>query len=676
MSSKRKRLAAAVCLALTLMTTTGYAKDFTVALPVQENAAVPAAKDDFYLHVNTNWLKTTKIPADEGSYNHFVALADKTRGQLTAITKEAIEKQKQHKATVDEARVADLYACIVDQKGREAVGLGKLAEPLHRIEAVKTTQEYAETMADLSREYGLSGVMVGSFGIANNPVENDRYVVFLSGPSTGFSREFMENDANAVYHGYYRDYMRDLLVQYGRSPEAATKTAADIFAMQKDIALHSLTAGELRDPAKSTHHLKLQDLEKLYSNLDIVAMLNKGGVGPANGVQDWYVDDLGAIARFNELCTPENLPILKEHAVLALLKRHDDMLTAAYQKIVDRFSQQISGAAEGKSTERKIEEQNESILSNTYGRLYAARYFSEERRSLINGYLKLILSDYKQKINKLDWMSEATKAQAIKKLDHMDIHVGTPAAWPDYMDQYVVVRPEKGGSLIDNVLALEKLVTADNRSKLGKPIRKDLWEGILPQEVNAFYAPQNNSINFPAAILQEPFFDPKADQATNLGGIGAVMAHEITHSFDSGGAQYDEQGRLHNWWTDQDYAEFKKRQANVIKFYDRYVLTDGTRLNGTQTLTENIADLGALSCVTEIVGQKPEELRRLYTNYAVIWQSKESDASLRFALTDVHSLDYVRVNAVLSSTDGFYEAFGVQPGDGMYVAPEERAKIW
>lgn len=676
MGFTKKGCGLACCLALTMFMPTVFAKDFMVQVPVQEKDAASSAKDDFYLHVNGDWLKNAKIPPEEGRYDHFSILAKQTREQLKEITQEAVQKRQQGQANADEARIADFYACVLDQKGRNAAGLGKLAEPLRRIESATTIQEYAEAMTAISRDYAMGRGMAGGFSVSNNPQENDRYVVFIKTPAVALGREFMENEKNAVYHGYYRDYLLDLLVLYGRSPAEAEKTAADIFALEKDVALHSLTIGDRYDPSKSVHHLHLQDIRQLYPSLDAEAMLNAGGIGPANGIKDWYVEDTEAIRYVNRWLSADKLPLLKEQAICSLLKENASVLTMAYRQVFDRYRQQLSGAKVDQSAERKALECNESLLPQTYGRVYAAKYFDDQRRSQINGYLQLIMQQYKQKLNRLDWMSEATKQQAIKKLDHMDIHVGAPMAWPEYVDSCQAVRPEAGGSLIDNVVELQKLMAHADMAKIGQPVRRDLWEGMTPQTVNAYYEPQNNSINFPAAILQAPFFDSKADQATNLGGIGMVMAHEITHSFDSSGAQYDEQGRLHNWWTDQDYAEFKKRQAGIIKFYDQYVLTDGTRVNGTQTLTENIADLGALSCLTDIVGHDKEKLRRMYTNYAVTWQSKLSPVFLSYVFADVHSLPYVRVDAVLSSTDGFYEAYGVQPGDGMYVAPEDRAKLW
>ena len=674
---QRAGIALGLALALSLVMPTAMAKDFTVQIPLQEDAPAVTPQQDFYLHVNSDWIKKTQLPADEGQYTMFHKLQDETRGQLEQITKDAVQNRSDYADASDEARIADVYACIVDRQGRNAAGLGRLAEPLQQIEKAASVQEYADTMAMICRTYGVGGGMLGGFGIIKNPLENDRYVVALGEPSAGLGREFMGQADNEEYFQYYRDNIRDMLVLYGRSPEAAAKSAADIFALEKDIAGHSMSLAEARDPSKVIHRMELADLKKLYKHIDVEKMLNAAGAGPADGVAEWYLGDTRAIGRMDELCTPELLPVLKEQAIYALLSGHAELLTDAYSDTVYAYGQKMSGAQAQMSNERKIEELCESILSDCYGRLYAARHFDAQKKEAVQSYLDLTMKEYKQRLARADWLSEATRQEAIKKLDHMAVHIGEPEAWPEYLDKISIVRPENGGCLIDNIMELRKLETSYSRQRLGQPVRRDLWEGYEPQTVNAFYSAQDNSINFPAGILQPPFFDPQADRETNLGGIGYVMAHEITHSFDSSGAQFDENGRLHNWWTPKDYAEFRKRQEKVIQYYNRYVLPDGRRMNGAQTLTENIADLGSMSCLSAIVGHDPEKLCRMYTNAALTWRGKCNEAMLRQLLAvDVHSLEYVRIDAVLSSTDGFYEAYDVQPGDGMYVPPQERAHIW
>ena len=672
----KKWAAALLCAGAMAFMPTVLAKDFPVQIPLPAAAGTYRAQDDFFLHVNAEWLQTTPIAPEEGLCSTIkTVLPDRVRQQLMAITRSAIEQRAEHPAASDEARIADMYACIIDQAGRNAAGVGDLAVPLRRIEAVQTLQEYADTMADISRQYSCSA-MLGGYYVANDPLKNDKYVVYLAGPSNGLGREFMGNAANEPYMELYRGYIRDLLVLYGRTPAAAAKAAADIFALEKDIAMHSLTVGEAADPSQTMHRLGLDGVRKLYSRVDAAAMLKAAGIGPDSGIQTWYVREPGTIERLKALYKPELLPTLKEFANLSLLESHAPFLTQEYQNITTAYVRQMQGAQIEKSAERKAEELNEALLSNSYGRLYASRYFDEQRKAEVSAYVALIIDEYKKKITSLDWMSQATKAQALKKLDTMRINIGYPQAWPEYVDAYTVVRPEDGGCLINNVLALSRQIQAYERAKVGQPLRTDLWENLRPQTVNAFYTWRKNSINFPAGILQAPFYDKAALPETNLGGIGMVIAHEISHSFDSSGAQFDERGRLHNWWHPRDYAEFKKRQAGIVRFYARYALPNGVHMNGAQTLVENIADLGAVSCLTDIIGHDPEKLRRLYTNFAVCWRTKYTDALLQQALVNIHSLPYVRVDAVLSSTDGFYEAYSVQPGDGMYVAPEERARFW
>jgi putative endopeptidase len=258
----------------------------------------------------------------------------------------------------------------------------------------------------------------------------------------------------------------------------------------------------------------------------------------------------------------------------------------------------------------------------------------------------------------------------------MDINIGYPEAWQEYIDHLDIHSPQEGGCLINNVLTLFNQTAQWNRARIGTPVRKDLWEDMTPQTINAAYLLTDNSINFPAGILQPPFYNSKATRYTNLGGVGTIIAHEITHSFDNDGAQFDELGRHRNWWQPSDYEEFKKRQEKIVEYYDRYLLPDGTRLNGTQTLSENIADLGGLTCITDIIGHNPEGLRQAYQNFGTIWRDKSSDSLLKAMLENIHALPHARVDGVLSSTEGFYYAYPLKPGDPMYVAPEDRAKLW
>lgn len=677
MLTSKKRFALLLGLALTVFSSAVFAKapNFTVQVPYTGTGQPTTPQQDYYLYVNSHWQKDTKIAPDNPETTSFTIVQDKVDKQIADLTKKSAQRQAAGTATLDEKNIANLYACVRDQKGRDKAGLGKLAPILKRIEGIQNLQEYAETMADISARYSMSGAMLGSYGVVNDLKDNNNYAVVLVPPST-LSRELLENPNGAPVFSAYKNFIRDALHLYGRTPEAAATAANAIFDFEKDLGLHSYTAAENHDPAKVTNKMDLEGLKKLYSNVNVEAMLNAGNIGPQAGISSWYVIDPDLTSYFNQLYTPERLPVLKEYAIFNILQQYSKLLGHDWQKLNSSFTQQVLGLKKNASQEKQDIDLNQEILSSTYGRLYAATYFDEHRKQEIKSFIQLIMDEYRKRLQTLDWMTPATKAMALKKLDHMALNIGYPEAWPEYLDQIVVKSPQEGGCLLDNFMAIAEQDAQWEKNRIGKPVRKDLWMELEPQTINAGYNPLSNAINFPAGFLQEPFFDAKADRESNLGCIGTVIAHEITHCFDNSGAQFDEQGRQRNWWQPADFAEFKLRQDKIAEYYSRYRLANGTILDGRQTLIENIADLGSVNCITSIIGHNPEALRRAYTSYAKLWREKCSDNALQLMLTDIHSLSYVRTDAVLSTTDGFYEAYDIKPGDPMYVAPEDRVKLW
>jgi putative endopeptidase len=683
MITQRKRLAIVLGLALTVLMPSALAKEtkatapeFKVPIPYPAKIQQTTPQQDFYLHVNADWLQNTKMKPYEYIVSSFSFAEDKIYDQLKELTKDAIKHNANGTANTDEKNIANLYACIKDKKGREKAGLGNLAPILKRIESIQNLQEYANTMADLCKHSQIANPLIGAFGIVNDPVENTHYIVGLPGPLTKLSKEQIENPNNEQLFNLYRNYTRDLLHLYGRDEATATKNANDIFNLQKDLALHSPAAADREDIYKLGRNANMTELKKLYTHVDVEAMLNAGGVGPKNGINSWYLVSPQLTSRFNELYTPDRLPLFKEYAVYSTLAKFGNLLGKDYAKLESTFEKESIGATTEESQERRDLKLNEDLIDSLYGRLYAHKYFDEARKQEVTSYVKLIMNNYRKKLEKVAWMSPATKEKALLKLDKMDINIGYPEAWPDYYDKLNFKAPKDGGVLVNNVLSALEVASQWEHARIGTPVRKDLWESLEPQTINASYEPTDNSINFPAGILQAPFYDKKADYYTNLGGVGMVAAHEVTHCFDNNGAAYDELGRHRNWWTPADYAAFKNRQQNVINYYNRFVLTDGKHVNGAQTISENIADLGSLNCLTEIIGHNPEGLRKAYTNFAVIWRSKFTNPVLQILMEDVHALPLVRVDGVLGSTDGFYEAYDVKPGDKMYVAPEARAKLW
>ena len=679
MQMRMKKTAAVLAAAVIgLAAAPAFALDeFSVKLNAAGVTKQPAVSEDYYLHQNFDWLKHNKIPATQSDYGSFTIVALSIEDRLSEITKNCLKVGGKYGETSDEARIANLRLCIADVKGRNKTGLGELAAPLKRIRAVKTLDEYTLLMAKLSREYGIDSVF-GSFGVTVDPFTADAHRAAIGGPPLGLGKEFYEQQGIVDYLKAYTDLITRMLTLYGRPQKEAAQSAREILAMQQDMAKHALTVAELDDPSKSRRKLKLAEVKKLFGHFrDAAGVLNAAGIGPANGADVWLVEDKGLIEYANSIYTPKKLRLYKDYAIYKLLARHADVLPEKYAKPVRDFENFIGGVTRLKSQTRRDDLLCESYLPLSYGRLYGKTYFSEADKKEVTSYISLIMDEYRKKLTNLDWMSEATKKRALGKLDTMAVRVGYPGKgeWQPYIDQIRVKSPRQGGTLIGNVLGITRTMLDYNYGLLNKPVDRKLWQ-VTPQIVNALYDPNDNSINFPAGILQPPFYDPQASRETNLGGVGMVIAHELTHCFDNNGAQYDEHGALHNWWTESDLREFRKRQENIIKFYGRYRFGGGLSENGTQTLSENTADLGSISCLTSIVGDDPAKLREVYANFAVIWRSLLTDSILRLYMTDVHSVPYVRVDAVLSSTDGFYKAYGVKPGDPMYVAPEERARLW
>lgn len=651
------------------------ANDFAVQLDAAALSR-PRAQDDFYMYVNYDWLKHTPIPAGDGKVDGFSALDKQVQDRLQTITVQAVQKLQAGTANHDEQNIAALYACIQDDAGRRQAGMGKLTGPLHQIEQVHTIQEYAEEMARLSHDLGMQG-MVGSFTVDNDPYDNALNVVWLDAPDTGLQQGFLLDKGNEPYFQYYRAYIRDILQLYGRAPAEAERAARDIFALQQDLARYSLPAGQLYHPTETVHPLKLPELQRLYGAVDVQAMLQAGRIAPENGVRGWYMSDPTAVRHVNRLLTPEKLSVFKDYAIFKLLSGYSSCLDQPYAEAAQRYKQQMRGAVGRESGEHEHLALCERLLEESYGRQYAGRYFSPEDCAEVRNYAGQILAVYRRKLQAVDWLSGATIEKAICKLDRMKLNIGYPSVWPDYLDTAAVLDPSVGGNLIDNVLQLDRQRRREEIASIGQPVRRDIWRGMVPQTVNAFYYAADNSINFPAGILQAPLYDKKADAMQNLGGIGMLIAHEITHSFDSSGSQYDEQGRIRNWWTLRDRRAYAERQQAIEKFYERYVFPDGSHENGRQTLLENTADLGAVSCLTDLAAGDMEKLRRLYTSYAMTWRNKMTPGKFHLLLTtDSHAVSAVRVNAVLSAEDMFYKAFAVQPQDGMYVEPQDRIRFW
>lgn len=629
-------------------------------------------EDDYYSYVNHELLEETEIPADADSWSYFYQLSQDAYKELDEVLKEAVDKREEQQPGSLEQKIADFYLTALDLEGRRKAGFGELKPYMESIQNASTIKEYLDSVSRLNSELGYYSIIAPIW--AEDMTDSSRYVCYLYGADLGPGKETLEDASLGELLNEYQAYIQRTLEFTGMEKEAAAQAASEILAFQKDLAASELSLAEGSDPEKIYNVYSLEDLKLLLSNTDAEELLR---AFHADGQESYIVPQEELMKKINTYLTEEHLSLLKEYSLFCLVQDFSPYLTPEIRDNYLNWVNYQKGIAEKSTEEKQASEMTQDILGFEFGQLYVKKCFSEDDKQNIQDMIEKILKTYENRIQGLDWMGEETKTAAIKKLKTMTLKIGYPDKWPDAYAKAVVKPTEEGGCLIDNFLSLVKAANEVNQEKYRKPVDKTEWI-MTPQTVNAYYNPNGNEIVFPAAILQAPFYDSEADFASNLGGIGMVIAHEVSHAFDSNGSLYDENGNYNVWWTDEDRARFKELSQEIIAYYDGQEGFEGRFVNGTQTLNENIADLGSMNCITAIVGDDEDSLKLLFHQYAVIWAGKYTSESMIQRLNmDVHSPGKVRVNAVLGTTEAFYKAYPeLKEGDKMYVAPQNWVKIW
>ena len=500
-------------------------------------------------------------------------------------------------------------------------------------------------------------------------------VLYLSQPDSGLRREvwFSEDASNQKRVEEYKKYLTKLHENNGLSPEEAGETVDRVTDMMKDLASSTLKIEEVYDPEKTYNVCTAGEAANLYSAALPFRLLNsifgiqegeKDSCLPAGCLQEaWKLSEGRKPSPPERIC--QNMSLFGSV--------HDDR--HCFPGRCPGVPDSSRRYGKEKDFERTVSETVQEKLGFQCGRVFCETYFNEDAKQDVASIIRQIIDVYDNRLAHIEWMTESTRQEARKKLKAITVKVGYPDEWPQDKLSLVLKSPDQGGVYIDNIMEILKASQDYSFKTRHDPVDRNEW-GMTPQTVNAYYNPGNNEIVFPAGILQAPFYDPQAEPVANLGGIGAVIGHEITHAFDTSGSQYDEKGNLRDWWTAQDKQHFRELAQKVIDYYDTMEV-NGIQVNGTLSVTENIADLGGVSCITEIAREKGYDLKELYHAYGVIWATKYRDEYLSYIMTnDTHSPGITRVNAVLSATDDFYTAFGVREGDGMYRRPEDRPHIW
>ncbi|MEN3278606.1 MAG: putative endopeptidase [Massilia sp.] len=636
-------------------------------------------QDDFFTHLNGKWLKATEIPADKSSHGTFMQLRDDSQAQVRQII-EAAQKDPNKKAGTDVQKIGDLYASFMDEARLESLGVKPLAGELQRIRTLKDKKGIPDLVAHLSK-IGVAtpyGIRVGQDARAST-----KYATYIGQGGLGMpDRDYylkLDDKRMLDARTKYEAHVAQILTLAGEKNAAAQAKA--IVDFETELAKVQWTKVENRDPVKRYNKMSVAELGALTPGYDWNAALAASGVG--NKLEYVIVAQPSYLAGFNQVLAKTDLATLKSYFEWHLLREYSPYLSKAFVDANFAFyGTALTGTTENRPRWKIGVSTVEGALGEAVGRQYVATYFPPERKARMEELVKNVTAAYKQSIDELDWMTPATKVEAQAKLAKFVPKVGYPNKWRDYSK--LTIRKD---DLVGNVKRAAEFAYNRNIGKLGKPIDREEW-GMTPQTVNAYYSSSMNEIVFPAAILQPPFFDMRADDAVNYGAIGAVIGHEIGHGFDDKGSQSDGEGNLRNWWTKEDRDAFQKRADMLVKQYNAYSPLPGYNVNGELTLGENIGDLSGLAIAYKAykisLGGKPAPVidgltgdQRFFMGFGQVWRSKMREAQQIVQVkTDPHSPGQFRANGTVMNHPAFYEAFGVKEGDKMYLAPENRVKIW
>lgn len=632
-------------------------------------AAAPDLKDDFYESVNYDQLSSWVISADESSISHFTKMIDTNYERLNGLIKQAVSSNPVKETNKDEYNIKALYETAADWEKRNKYGFGDLQSYLDRIDRAVTIYDLLKISMEMNRTYGITPI----FSISVGPdLNNAKIHSYYLGVNFALSRENWTSE-NDLFRTSFTKFLKNLWILNGTQQQEAEQIVSEVTNMMLEIAKKALTISESSNP-ENYNPCPMSDIPaKLNNSIKLDDLLQYYEAGAGDTV---FVTDTGALNKLAEYFIKDNLQLLKNYIKSLIYIQSSNVVGLESYKAYLAYSAQISGSTI-KSVEKSINEQLQNELFFELGRMYAAKYVSEEIQTNIRNMITEIQNIYRQRLSNLSWMSDETKAAALNKLEKMKVIVGydETGVWPQNLYEFYYTPKNEGGIFINNILSAKKANADYTFKSKNEPVRDDiLVEG--PQTVNAFYSPSNNSIMILAGILQSPIYSIDASPEENAGGIGTIIAHEITHAFDNNGAKFDAEGNFANWWQQSDFQKFNELTKKAVAYYNTYEIK-GYPINGTLTLSENIADLGAVSCITEYALKKGYDLSKVYTAYGKIWATKKTDASeISAILNDTHSPAKIRVNAVLSAMDKFYEVFDIQIGNGMYKAPEERPSIW
>jgi len=681
---KQSLMAAAGIIALAIGTgacgDAGKSKKAEPALNAANMDTTVKPGDDFYKYANGNWLKNNPIPDEYSRYGAFEVLEEENYVQLKTILAEASADKNAAVGSINQ-KIRDFYNSGMDTVKIEKNGISPLKAELDQINAMSTIADVQKMiiLEHSSGNYPLFYLFSSQDEKNSNQVIAMTYQGGLGLPDRDY---YLSDDSRSKeIRAQYLKHMAKMFVLAGSTPEQAAKDADVVMKIETDLAKISSTRLQLRDPNANYNKTDLAGLQKMAPEMDWKAYFDGIKLTATNEINVGQPKFMSGMAKMIATVPVNDWKLyfrwdLINSAASSLSSDFDKEHFAFYGTV-------LSGKKEQQPRWKRMIDQTSGSLGEAVGQLYVQKFFPPEakKRMLeLVGNLKISLGE---RIKGLTWMTDATKKEALAKLEKINVKIGYPDKWIDYSSLTIGT-----DSYYANKKNARQFEVNRDIAKIGKPVDRSEW-GMTPQTINAYYSPNMNEIVFPAAILQPPFFFMDADDAVNYGAIGMVISHEMTHGFDDQGRQYDKEGNLHDWWLAEDSKNFESKTKVLVDQYDSYVILDSLHVDGKLTLGENIADLGGMNVAynglqkalegknkdEKIDGFTPDQ--RFFLSYAQVWRANiRTEETMRRLKEDVHSPGEARVNAIVYNIPAFYTAFNIQPTDKRYIAPENRANIW
>ena len=626
-------------------------------------------QDNLYLAINSEWIEKTKIPEDRSRMASFDGIDVEVEKNLMQDFADFASGKKEIPNVPNLAEAVKLYQIAKDFDKRNKDGAEPIQADLEMLAGLKDFSDFNLNAPDLAT----FALLPFSFGVSPDMKNTKVNVLCFSGPGTFLpdTTTYQTPDAPQLLDTLQKQSVK-LLTMAGIAQAQAEKYAADAIKFDAKLSKIVKSTEEWADYPATYNPMKIEDFEAKFDQFKIAYYLKEAiGEEPERII----VEEPRYLDHINEIINEENFDEIKGWMIVTFINAAADSLSQDFREAAFPFSQALYGQPKLSSGEKQAYHIANEAFSEVVGVYYGQTYFGEDAKKDVEDMIHRMLEVYKERLQNNDWLSEQTKKRAIIKLDALVLKIGYPSKIEEIYNRLKVVPASEGGSLYSNERAFTIEQQKYNLEQLHKEVDRTVW--AMPGNlVNACYDPQRNDLTFPAAILQKPFYDLKQDRAANFGGIGSVIAHEVSHAFDNNGAQFDELGNMENWWTDEDYAEFKKRTQAEIDLFDG-IEYGPVKLNGKQIVSENIADQGGLTAAVEAAKNENDDLKKLFENFARIWANKQLTEAIKSqTAVDVHAPGPLRANVQSQCQDDFYKTFDVKPEDGMWLDPEKRVHIW